>query len=492
MKFNKIIIATGLGLILIGSACKKAIDVQPEFVKDGSQIFTTLNDYEFALTGAYALFRNTGYFGSGGQTTSTWANLPDMMSDNLLQTNEDLGNWVTQINWTFATDENDIEVAWVAAYSVIAQANLVLRNIEQFSTTNANRVNRLKGQALAIRGMAHFDLLRYWGVDFDRNSTNLGIPYVSSVDITNKPPRLTVKESWDKILKDMLEAETLLGTIDKSINTSSNKSNIDLNAVRGLLARMYLYAKDYVNAEKYATLVIDAVPLASKTNFPNIWKDASQSEVIWSVAFSAGEGSPSTGVHIASSNRNRFSPAVSLAATFDQANDVRFPSYFASRATGPSSPIVAYPVATRKLLNKFNTRNTTLDNLVNWKVLRTGEMYLIRAEARALQGGAKELLGLADLNDLRAARITGYINVVLAGSALINEIALERRKELLGEGHRWFDLKRTTRTIDRTADVVLTSAKKTLGPTAREWVWPIPQGEIDANPNIKSQQSPGY
>ena len=118
-------------------------------------------------------------------------------------------------------------------------------------------------------------------------------------------------------------------------------------------------------------------------------------------------------------------------------------------------------------------------------------MYLIRAEARAMLGGAKEVLGLMDLNDLRAARIIGYVPVVITGSALIDEIALERRKELLGEGHRWFDLKRTTRTINRT-DAVLTSAKKVLASTAREWVWPIPQGEIDANATIKPQQTAGY
>lgn len=491
MKIKQLIISFGVTCILIVTSCKKAIDVQPEFVKDGSQIFQTLNDYEFALTGAYALFRATGYFGTGGQTNSTWATLPDMMSDNLLQTGEDLGNWVTQVNWTYATDENDIEVAWIAAYSVIAEANLVLRNIEQFSATDPKRVNRIKGQALAIRGMVHFDLLRFWGADFDRNATTLGIPYVSAVDIEAKPSRLSVKESWDNIFKDMLEAETLLGDVDKTVNTSTSKAYIDQITVRGLLARMYLYSKEYVKAENYATMVITAVPLASKTNFPNIWTDASVAEILWSVPYSSGEGSPSSGVHIGSSNRNRFSPSVNLVAKYDQTNDVRFAAYFASRGTGSSTPVAPYDSGSRKILNKFMTRGTTLDNLVNWKVLRSGEMYLIRAEARALQGVAKEALGLADLNALEAARITGFTNVVLTGQALLDEIALERRKELIGEGHRWFDLKRTSRTLNRT-DAILTSTKLTLASTAREWVWPIPQVEIDANTSIKSQQSPGF
>lgn len=491
MKFKDIYIGLGLMGVLTLPACQKVIDVEPEFVRDGSQIFNSIRDYEFALTGAYAQLRQVGYFGSGGQTTSTWALLPDMMADNLVQTSEDLGNWTTQVNWTYTADESDIAIAWQAAYNVIGQANLVLRNIEKVAGANAQQVNRIKGQALALRGMAHFDVLRYWGVEFDRNSTALGIPYITKVDIELKPKRLSVKESWDNIFKDMLEAETLLGDVDRAITTVSNKTSIDRNAARALLARMYLYAKDYAKAEEYATLVINAVPLAARTVFPAIWTDASQAEVIWAVAFNLGEGSPSTGVHIGSSNRNRFRPAMGLIDLYTPAADVRFPVYFASRQSGGGGarPLSPYADQPRKILNKFMTRGTVLDNNVNWKVTRTGEMYLIRAEARAMQGGAKEAMGLADLNDLRSARISGYLPAVLTGQALLDAIQMERRRELVGEGHRWFDLKRTTRTITRT-ETGISSAKTNLGPTAREWVWPIPQGELDANPNM--QQNPGW
>lgn len=505
MKFNKFYICLGLISLFSISACKKVIDIEPEFSKDGSKIFVNLTEYEYALTGAYALFKQTGYFGSGAQTTSTWANLPDMLTDNLVQTGEDLANWQTQVNWGYNSSDADIATAWIAAYSVIAEANLVLRDIEQFATAEPKRVNRIKGQALAIRGMAHFDVLRYWGVDYDRNSAALGIPYITKVDIELKPSRLTVKESWDNILKDMLEAETLLGDVDKAITTTADRTMIDRNGVRGLLARMYLYANDVVKAEQYATLAIDAVPLATKVAFPNIWTDVSQSDVIWAAAFSAGEGSPSIGVHIGSSNRNRFRPSVSVTGSatvpslYDKANDVRFPVYFATRQSGTVTaanprPILKFDTTGtnfRKIVNKFMSKGVILDNVVNWKALRTGEMYLIRAEARARQGGAKEALGLADLNTLKAARINGFVPMVLTGQALLDEIQVERRRELFGEGHRWFDLRRTTKTINRT-DFALTSTKLTLAPSAREWVWPIPQGELDANPNMKGQQNPGY
>jgi hypothetical protein len=147
---------------------------------------------------------------------------------------------------------------------------------------------------------------------------------------------------------------------------------------------------------------------------------------------------------------------------------------------------------TRRVLSKLvRVNGARYDNQLNWKALRTGEMYLIRAEARAMQGGAKAVLGLADLNTLRAARINNYVPLVVTGQNLLNAIEAERRRELVGEGHRWFDLKRTSRVIDR-EDVTLNFTAAQLAPDAREWTWPIPQVEIDANSNIRGQQTTGY
>jgi hypothetical protein len=114
-------------------------------------------------------------------------------------------------------------------------------------------------------------------------------------------------------------------------------------------------------------------------------------------------------------------------------------------------------------------------------------MYLIRAEARA--NSSQEALGLADLNTLRAARINGFVPGTETGVALAAAIALERRKELFMEGHRWFDLKRTTRVIDRVT-VSAPTTQVTLQSNRREWTWPVPQGERDANTNMT--QNVGY
>ena len=492
MRFKQILISAGLSGALLLGACNKTLEVAPLFQKNGSQIFTTLQDYEYALTGAYGLFRQVGYLGSGGQTTSTWGLLPDMMADNLVRTAEDLANWQVQINWAYATDEDDLQVGWLAAYSVVNQANLVLRNIDRFAAAEETRVNRIKGQALAIRAVAHFDVLRYWGESYDRNSTARGIPYVEAPDFTNKPARLSVAETWNKIFADMEQAETLLGDVDAPVNGGNARAGIDQVAVQALLARMHLYAKNYARAEAYATKVIDARPLASREAFPNIWTDVSTAEVLWSVTYNAGEGSPTLGGHIASTNRNRYRPAAAAEALYDQANDVRFPSYFAARNLSGTPRRILWKHFGRPSADPANSfQGKSRDNVVNWKMIRTGEMYLTRAEARALQPG-NEADALADLNDLRAARIADYVNESLAGPALLEAIATERRKELFGEGHRWFDLKRTSRTIDRGTDCGAGSAECTLAPTAREWTWPIPQLEVDSNPSLGNQQTTGY
>jgi hypothetical protein len=123
------------------------------------------------------------------------------------------------------------------------------------------------------------------------------------------------------------------------------------------------------------------------------------------------------------------------------------------------------------------------------KVFRTGEMYLIRAEARA---ETNDLVGAADdLNTLRAARINGYTPQVFASKdALIAAIIEERFKELAYEGHRFWDLRRRNLPVERLAADAPSTSAVTLPAGNFRFILPIPGTEIDANPNI--QQNAGY
>jgi hypothetical protein len=464
------------------ASCKKVLQTEPQYNVDGSTSFTTINDFDFTLTGAYALFQSTSYYGATDARANAFALLPDLLADNLDETSESLGNERVFSRWTYAADETQIERVWLAGYRIIAQANLIpTKGIDRFSTSNAGAVNRIKGQALAIRAMVHFDLMRYWVEDYDRNSTKPGIPYMTEFNYEALPSRGTVKGTYDHIESDLKTAKTLMRQMDRAINTGSSRAYMDSSAVNALLARVYLYAKQYDSAIKYASYAINARPLASRTAFPGIWTDASVSEVFWTSVFESGQGAPGSNVYAANVNRSQYRPNPTLAASYDAANDVRYASYFSTIARNNST-------TTRLVLSKYNAKAaqvTKPDGVVNFKAFRTGEMYLIRAEAYARKGN--DALGNADLQALRTARIAGYTATTLTGTPLLDAIAQERRKELIGEGHRFFDLKRAVHVINRTD----CTAFCTLSSTNRAWNWPIPQPEIDANPNILPQ-NPGY
>jgi hypothetical protein len=474
MLLRKIVLA--IALIASVSSCKKILEAEPEFGLDGNAAFKTIEDCDFALIGAYNLFQSTSYYGGTDGRSNAFALMPDMLADGLRETSESLGNERVMSRWTYASDETQIERTWLVAYRIISEANLVLKNVDKFATTNPGAVNRIKGQALAIRGLVHFDLLRYFANDYARNSTSPGVPYVTEFNYEAKPARGTVQQTYQGIETDLLAARTLLQSTDRAVNgTSGNtRAYLDRFGVDAILARVYLYSGQYTNAIQRATTVINTFPLASQGTFPAIWTDASNAEVIWSVTFESGQGGPGLISYFPQPDASSYGPDPELLSLYG-GNDVRTDAYFAV-------------VTGRVILSKYLAKEAQLaspDGVVNFKVFRTGEMYLIRAEAYARS--ANDPLGSADLNTLRAARIAGYTPVALTGATLLSAIATERRKELIGEGHRFFDLKRTTRTVNRAS----CSSFCTLAASSRAWTWPIPQPEIDANSSILPQ-NPGY
>ncbi|MEO6489470.1 MAG: RagB/SusD family nutrient uptake outer membrane protein [Ferruginibacter sp.] len=470
-------------LLIIFSSCKKVIELQPTHTLEGDQAFNKIEDYEFALTGAYSRLLSVNYYGSSNGSNA-FATLSDMMTDNFFESGESLGNYQNFSHWTYTADDPNIDATWLAAYRVIQQCNLTLRNIDKLSSTDPGAVNRVKSQALALRAHVHFDILRYWGEGTDRNSTLKGIPYVSTFDIEQKPSRLSVKESYDAIIRDLHDAQTLMQDLDRPISSTTSTAStargyIDEMVTNAMLARIFNYAGESDSAIEYSSRVIAVRPLASRANFPLIWQDANTSEVIWSVKFTPLNSGTGDNIYYATGNRASYRPTNNLTALYDQVNDIRYISYFQIRARGSSSRLV---------LSKYLAKQAQLarpNGITDFKVFRTAEMYLIRAEAYtrlSMDGPA-----LDDLNTLRAARILAFVPGTETGAALIAAIENERRKELVAEAQRWFDLKRTTRMVDRTTNC---SVFCTLDPTAREWVWPIPQTEILANPNI--DQTSGY
>jgi hypothetical protein len=472
-------------LIFAGIGCEKSVEKNPTHSETLENAFTSLTDFERSLSAAYSSMRGVGYYGRNQSVLS------DMMTDNLTQTGESLVNFIEMTDWAFTPQNGTVGETWLAGWSVINNANIIINNIDKFKTANnQTSINRIKGQAIAIRALAHFDLMKFFADNLDRNSTSPAIPYVKlsvleTSPAASKPSRLSVKEVYDGIYEDIATARTAFANIDKPINPATSRYYIDLVGLNAIHARVALYAKDWPTAISSSTVVINALPLANRTNFPAIWKDQSVSEVAFASLYGPEANSRLAGdVFSPPLNRSQFEGSNSLFATMDETNDIRFSVSVRRGYATTASPLRAN---SRLVVVKHLGKGTTTEGVVDWKAFRTGEMYLIRAEANANSNQAA--LALADLNTLRAARINGFVSGTESGAALTNAIELERRKELFMEGHRWLDLKRTTRSINR-GEIVAPTTMSVLASNSRSWVWPIPQSERDANPNMS--QNSGY
>ncbi len=137
-----------------------------------------------------------------------------------------------------------VRTPWLSAYAIISGVNIILRDIDNIASQDPKAARRIKGQALAIRAHVHFDLLRLYGESLEGNSTAKGIPYVTTFDVTDKPGRSNVKESYDKILADLSEAATPFSPANwtNPLIPLTNKSRIDWLVVKAMQARVYLYA----------------------------------------------------------------------------------------------------------------------------------------------------------------------------------------------------------------------------------------------------------
>lgn len=464
-------------LLLFTFACEDFVDIDPTHQEAISNGLVDIDDYESATIGIHSALRDVSYYGR------TFGVLLDMMGEDIFESPESLGNQRASTDWLYNSDNVEIAGFWLRAYQVILRANTVLVGIDDIAGSEG-RKNRLKAQALGLRALAHFDLLRAFGESYDRNSTARGIPIKLNLDIET-PGRASVSAVYDQIYADLNQALTLFAAADQEVTERTFFSEL---ATHALMARVALYAGDYSQAIQSASAVIDdpATALISGSDFEDAWindrtdeASVASQEVIWEVSFSFGQDSRVGGsLYFVPNNRVAFRPSSLWVDLFGAVtdDDARYAAYVRE---DPRRGNVLIP-------SKYEAN----EGYNNFKVLRLGEMYLIRAEARALNGD--DANAMDDLNELRAARITGYTDENLSGNTLLNAISVERRKELFLEGHRWFDIRRNGEAIERGPDFAAPAVSQALPAGDFRFVWPIPLGELDANPNIRDDQNAGY
>lgn len=457
-KYNyKLLVMTLAIITLFAASCSKQLDLKPTDNIYDPNAFQSVSDLNGGLLGAYVSLSTSSIYSVA--LTSDECNLPSENST---------GRGVATFRWQYDGSSSTITGNWGENYVTIDRVNRVLSYVDKVKVKNGEEElkNQYKGELLALRGFCHLELLRYFAAKYE--NTALGVPYMEA-SVVSAPKRLSFSETISKIKTDLTAAKALIPA------SFDDNARITINAIAAIQARVALYERNWDDAIKYSTEVIEAVPLADRDAFPKVWTDDSNDEVIWKQKRSADDSS--LGDYFNSRRIAYYAPAFKLIDTYDKENDIRYEPYILfddERGSGKSE----------YLINKYRTGSLDILNVTDNKLFRTGEMYLIRAEAYA----EKENVPLAaqDLNDLRAARIKDYINEDFANKdAVITAIMLERYKELAFEGHRFFDLRRRNLPIERGSnDTQNTLGAIKLNPTDKQYVYPIPNNEIRANKNI--------
>lgn len=462
LKMKNIFYSILCAMLILTSSCAK-LDLSPTDSISPDKAYRNLADINMGLLGAYEAVDYTPM--SIVSTVSDEATFP---------VENTVGN-SDAFRWLYDPSYGSVTNLYYDYFRGIDRVNRALTGLNaiSFSASETPLANRYKAELLGLRAFFHFELLRNYASKYENGA--MGIPYMKVSGIFY-PARLNFENVIAEIKNDLSEAKNLMPA------SFTDKTRITKTAISAIQARTALYEKNWADAITYSTEVINAFPLATKTQFPGLWTDANDSEVIWK-AKRVGTTNSRLGdfYYRQTGGIVLYAPAFKLINTFDAGNDLRYTAYikFDATRTGTKS---------QYLVNKYIGGTSSAPGLVDLKMFRTGEMYLIRAEARAESTGD----AAGDINTLRAARINNYVNVSFADKpALIDAILLERYKELAFEGHRFYDLRRRNLPVQRlAADAANASGAVLLPVTAAQYTFPIPLEEIQINKNTK--QNPNY
>lgn len=429
--------------ILFLASCD-VLNVEPTNSIPESEAYKTKSDVQRGILGAYNSMQSLSYYGL------TYLTFADLLSDDLINPPNATASSYREVDNNAILPENtSVEGIWNAIYDALNVTNKVISVVPTLDFLTQDEKDKALGELYFLRALHHFNLVNYFGKIPLKLEPTVGL---GSIDA----PRNSVEEVYNQIKTDLLEA------INK-IPDGTSPIRANKHTARALLARVYLYNKEYAKAEEMASAVIDSKKFTLLSDYKSIFKDYS-AETIFEVDFTPLDRNRVAQYFypLTLNGRGEVAPAVSFYQSFDP-EDQRLTDIFGLSGTTP-------------YVKKYSDLATGGDNII---VLRLGEMYLIRAEARAqLQNNDG---ALADLNIIRKrAGLADYFSI--NNAEILLAIEQERGFELAYEGHRWFDLVRTNRAIDLIETVN----------NVNQYLLPIPQSELNSNKHSGMTQNEGY
>ena len=439
-----ILLATAL------SSCEKFVELGPPPTQTIQEdVFKTDATATSAILGLYSgqpytnlyipLSGYTGMSADDIKLSATDVNLDEFKNNAISATNNFNGN------------------LWYYAFMEIKNANFAISGLTRSTTLTPSLKDQLLGEAKFHRAFMYFHLVNLYG--------DVPMPITDDAIEAAGLSRSPAASVWTQIIADLKDAQDLL----PAAYQGTFRARINKWAAATLLARVYLYRKDYANAEATATQVIGSGTYTLQTP-ANAFINTSN-EIIWQIANTTGVSTFGANYLAAAGTVPTYTMYDTLYRSFE-ATDIRKTNWAGTTTVGTT---------TYYFVNKYKVRTGT-GNEYN-VAMRFAELYLIRAEARAQQNnlsGAK-----ADIDMIRTrAGLTG-VSSSLTQAQMLLAIEQERKVELFGEwGHRWLDLKRTGR-----ADAVIGGQKPTTWQST-DVLYPIPQQQRDVNSNLT--QNAGY
>lgn len=466
---NKLMPLLALWLVLANSCKKEFLDrEQPGSVPTG-QAITNEDDMEAALNGVYAVLRAPALY---GRTIPLFG---DLLADNVYISTDNSNRYLDFFQVNMTVNNGNAQGIWQSAYNAILNAN----NIINSSLTGTEVIDQYRGEALALRALMYFELVKHFATPYTVNPNALGVPVVLTYDPFVRPTRNTVSQVYDQIETDLNTAIGLM-TLERSSGYFSRYAAVALLArmhqFKGEWAEALTAAEDVIRNSGYQLLRLGQVQGYWNANTARTDKLETLFEVVNDLSGNAGINA--------------------LAYFYDQVgygDALAAESIYQLYATNDVRRTLILPFSEIRgdvrVVNKYpNSEQPDKDEI---KILRMSEVYLIAAEAAYHLGN--EDLARQYLNEVATERVVGFTGYTSGGPALLEDILLERRKELAFEGHRYWDLARYNRDVvrvDLTGEYTGVPLVIEAGNFRR--ILPIPQAELDANPNIRAQQNPGY
>ena len=490
----------------LSSCVNDWLDVAPSDGTDADAALTSSSDLAAARTGMYAALKgNSNLVDYYGQQFFVYGDVhagDDYQYNNLGGSNR--ASFYYDMNYQtaseFSSSTSSSNVAWKSPYIVIGRANRIIAAAEGGALSDAAEakatIDQYAAEAKVLRALAHFDLVRIYGKPYTEDQgASLGVPLVTGVLESNaKPARSTVAEVYTQVVKDLTEAIS-----SNALATETEPGYVSVWGAKAILSRVYLNMGDYANALSVAEDIIknSGAALWTRDQYFKAW-DAStpnESEFLFRLNVAGSTDSNDLNGIGNLQQREGYKEMVATKKFVDMLTsdpeDVRNEMFLPATA---AKEVATY--GTNKVyLNKLRGQGGNLRNVTIVPIIRLSEVYLTAAEC-AFRNNDKTK-AVEYLNDLVKNRTTTEASLATVDNITLERILIERRKELIGEGQRYFDALRNNETITRYTSEADKGWHKTLSKEAQSFnrdyfkaIAAIPQAEINANPNIK--QNTGY